>query len=53
MREAARLTGATLSRVVSVLPDISPEEKAALLQSVEPEDPSSAASEAKPAGVLP
>lgn len=51
MREAARLTGATLSRVVSVLPDISPEEKAALLQSVEPEDPSSAASEAKPAGV--
>jgi hypothetical protein len=46
MREAASLTGATLSRVVSVLPDISPEEKAALLQSVEPEDASSSASEA-------
>ena len=46
MREAARLTGGTLSQVVSVLPNLSPEEKAALLLSVEPEDASSAASEA-------
>jgi hypothetical protein len=46
MREAAKLTGGTLSQVVAVLPDISLEEKAALLQSVESEDGSSAASEA-------
>jgi HD-like signal output (HDOD) protein len=46
MREAAKLTGGTLSQVVSVLPNLSPEEKAALLRSVEPEDGSSAASEA-------
>ncbi len=45
MREAAKLTGATLSQVVAVLPDVSPEGKAFLLQLVEPEEGFSTASE--------
>ncbi|OYY92993.1 MAG: hypothetical protein B7Y41_13810 [Hydrogenophilales bacterium 28-61-23] len=37
MREAAKLTGATLSNVISALPGIGAEEKAALLQATETE----------------
>jgi HD-like signal output (HDOD) protein len=36
MREAAKLTGATLGQVVSALPDIGADEKAELLRQVEP-----------------
>ncbi len=51
IREAATLTGGTLSQVVAVLPDISPEERVALLRTVDPEAGSSADSESQPAGV--
>ncbi len=36
MREAAKLTGATLAQVIAVLPDIGAEEKSALLEATEP-----------------
>lgn len=41
MREAARLTTATFSQVVAALPDIGPEERAALLRLLEPNPPDS------------
>ena len=36
MREAAKLTGSTLAQVISALPEISAEEKTALLEATEP-----------------
>jgi hypothetical protein len=39
MREAAKLTGATLSKVISALPGISAEEKAELLRVTEQASP--------------